>query len=129
NWACQMMADANQGGSSAPFLGTYSVSGGTLAVPYQTALQGGEDPKFVNTWVTIQNHPSNTENLYRVTSSSKVGDRVRTIQATVSKNPPSLVFDYEYFLNNWGWWWGGSLSGNGDNRANWDFDFRYGPTV
>jgi hypothetical protein len=58
-----------------------------------------------------------------------MGERVRTVQGTVRKNPPSQVFDYAYFLNNWGWWWGASITGYGDNRANWDFDFRYTPTV
>ncbi|MCX7016512.1 MAG: hypothetical protein NTW86_28805, partial [Candidatus Sumerlaeota bacterium] len=34
-----------------------------------------------------------------------------------------------YFLNNWGWWWGSSIAGNGDNRSNGDFDYRGGPTI
>jgi hypothetical protein len=54
---------------------------------------------------------------------------VRTIQATITVNPVSSVFDYEYFLNNWGWWWGSTISGNGGQRANWDFDFRSSPVV
>ena len=43
--------------------------------------------------------------------------------------PVSQVFDYEYFLNNWGWWWGNTITGNGGQRANWDFDVRQSPTV
>ena len=64
-----------------------------------------------------------------MTASARVGDRVRTVQGVVTKNPPSKVFDYEYFLNNWGWWWGNTITGNGGNRANWDFDFQYYPVV
>ncbi len=129
NWICQAIADSAQGGATAPFLGHYSVRDGTLHLTYQEGLKDGEDPLFGDTWVTVQNHPSGLTNLYLVTASSKEGNRTRTLQATVRKNPPSLVFDYEYFLNNWGWWWGSSITGNGDNRANWDFDFQYGPTV
>ena len=39
------------------------------------------------------------------------------------------MFDYEYFLNNWGWWWGSTITGQGAQRANWDFDFQGSPTV
>lgn len=44
-------------------------------------------------------------------------------------HPPSYVFDYVYFLNNWGWFYGSGITANGDIRSNGDFDFREEPTV
>ena len=129
DWGAQKIADATVGGPSAPFLGNYSVRGGQLNLSYMAALVSGSNSYFKNAWVSISNHPSGLANLYRVTSSARVKDKVRTIQATIRKNPPSQLFDYEYFLNNWGWWWGSSITGNGDQRANWDFDFRGNPRV
>jgi hypothetical protein len=74
--------------------------------------------------------PSNSpNNVYVITASARVNYKVRTIQAQITVRPISQVFDYEYFLNNWGWWWGNTITGNGAQRANWDFDFRDGPTV
>ncbi len=129
NWALQLVADATTGGTDAPFLGQYSVSDGSLGLPYMTSMRSQADSDFKDAWVTIANHGSGVTNLYLITSSAQVGNRARTLQATVKKWPPSQVFDYEYFLNNWGWWWGSTITGNGDNRANWDFDFRYNPVV
>jgi hypothetical protein len=73
--------------------------------------------------------PLNQPTFYSVISSAEVRGKTRTIQARVQYRPPSQVFDYEYFLNNWGWWWGASITGNGDNRSNWDFDYKDRPTV
>lgn len=33
------------------------------------------------------------------------------------------VFDYTYFINNWGWWYGDTIIGNGNLCANGQFDF------
>ncbi len=129
SWAVQAIADATSGGSSAPFLGQYSLTAGSVSVPYMASLKAEANSDFKEVWVTISNHPTGVTDLYLVTTSAQVGAHTRTVQATVRKNPPSLVFDYEYFLNNWGWWWGSTITGYGDNRANWDFDFRYNPTV
>ena len=124
NWGAQLIADS----SSSP-VGTYSASNDKITMQYMPGLKGGGSTAFQDAWLTIGNHPSGQANLYRVTASAKVGNRVRTVQANVQKNPASEVFDYEYFLNNWGWWWGSSITGNGGNRANGDFDFRGNPTV
>ncbi len=128
-WAAQKVADASSGGTNAPFLGKYKISDGTLTLPYLQALATSSDSDFENAWVTIENSPARVANHYLITVSAKVGEKTRTVQVLMEKNPPSQVFDYEYFLNNWGWWWGSSITGDGDNRANWDFDFRHGPTV
>ncbi len=43
---------------------------------------------------------------------------------------PSRVFDYGYFINNWGWFYGSSIICNGNARSNGQFDAAgYAPTV
>jgi len=42
---------------------------------------------------------------------------------------PSPVFDYAYFINNFGWFWGGPIYAHGEVRSNGNFSFRYGPKV
>lgn len=124
-WAAQKIGD--EASTNLTFLGQYSMGGGNLPLLYlETAAA---TTRLKNVWVDIAGHPSGVANLFQVQASAKVGDKVRTLVAAVRKNPPSVIFDYEYFLNNWGWWWGSTITGNGDNRANWDFDFRYNPTV
>jgi len=126
SWGAQLIADAAN--TSAP-LGTYSAQSGTLALSYMTAACASPNTRFENAWLTVDRPSGMASDVFRVTASCQVGDRVRTVQANIRKNPASEIFDYEYFLNNWGWWWGASISGYGDNRANWDFDFRYDPVV
>ncbi|MBN1515716.1 hypothetical protein JXA32_04010 [Candidatus Sumerlaeota bacterium] len=127
-WAAQQIGDADEGGATAVFLGNYSDGDGDIDLDYLSSMGAGES-RLDDIWVTIENSPSGVTDMYRVTSSAKVGEKVRTIQALIRKDPPSVVFDYEYFLNNWGWWWGASITGWGDQRTNWDFDFRYNPEV
>ncbi len=43
---------------------------------------------------------------------------------------PSRVFDYAYFINNWGWFYGDTIYCNGNARSNGQFDVAgYKPTV
>ena len=43
---------------------------------------------------------------------------------------PSQVFDYAYFINNWGWFYGNTIVCNGNARSNGQFDAAgYSPTV
>lgn len=39
------------------------------------------------------------------------------------------IFDYTYFLNNFGWFWGSTIRANGEVRANANMDLKYTPTV
>jgi len=41
----------------------------------------------------------------------------------------SSIFDYTYFLNNFGWFWGGTITANGEVRANANFSLKYNPLV
>jgi hypothetical protein len=106
----------------------YSTSRNTL--PLDKLRSGARaDSSVGGAWVSIVQPASLTTNTYIITASARVNQKVRTLQAQVIVRPASQVFDYEYFLNNWGWWWGSTITGNGAQRANWDFDFRDGPTV
>ena len=66
-------------------------------------------------------------NVYTVTASSMVNSKVRTLAGHGHGISSQPVFDYEYFLNNWGWWWGTPIYGEGGQRSNWDFDFQGRP--
>ena len=102
--------------------GTYSMARESLSLPYEV-------PSDVTAaTLTIKQQPSSA-NIYEVTGAATVRGKSRAILAVVQRDPPSRVFDYEYFLNNWGWWWGAALTGNGAPRTNWDFDFRDRPTL
>lgn len=122
-WAAQGLADGRVS------IGRYSLDDDSISLDYYQSALASRETSLRNVWLTICAPTGGVANTYQVTSSAKVGSRVRTLRATVLINPPSKVFDYEYFLNNWGWWWGSSITGYGDNRANWDFDFRQSPTV
>jgi hypothetical protein len=54
----------------------------------------------------------------------------KTIAITISYEMlPSPIFDYAYFINNFGWLWGGGITANGDVRSNGNFSFNGDPTV
>jgi hypothetical protein len=53
----------------------------------------------------------------------------RKIAAKIARDLPSQVFDYSYFINNWGWYWGHDITSNGNVRSNGRFDFVDGPMV
>ena len=79
-----------------------------------------------NITVTITNLGNN---MYQVSSTSQVGNSTKTLNTTIQKNPPSKVFDYGYFINNWGWFYGSGITSRGDVRSNGRFDFRSRPRV
>jgi Tfp pilus assembly protein PilX len=63
-------------------------------------------------------------------STATVGNVTKQATAVVSYSmSPSRVFDYSYFINNYGWFYGGSITSQGDVRSNGDFSFKYNPTV
>ncbi|MDD5131811.1 MAG: hypothetical protein PHH44_04040 [bacterium] len=53
----------------------------------------------------------------------------KKIKAVIAKDPVSNIFDYCYFINNWGWYWGHDITAVGDIRSNGRFDFVDGPKV
>ncbi|MCM8813361.1 MAG: hypothetical protein NC924_05420 [Candidatus Omnitrophica bacterium] len=42
---------------------------------------------------------------------------------------PSDVFNHSYFINNFGWYWGSTITSNGDVRSNANFSFMNNPKV
>ena len=125
-WATQQTLDAQPGTGSSNY---FSTSGGSL--PLAELIAGGTsgDAAFKGAWVSVVQPAGGANNTYTITASSRVNDKVRTLQASITAFPVSQVFDYEYFLNNWGWWWGTPIYGQGGQRSNWYFDFQGGPTV
>ncbi|MBN1522162.1 MAG: hypothetical protein JW928_06485, partial [Candidatus Aureabacteria bacterium] len=67
--------------------------------------------------------------LFDVTSYATVNGDSKGIEALIEKNPPSKVFDYVYFLNNWGYMWGSSISVYGDMRSNGHFGIKSNPNL
>jgi hypothetical protein len=55
----------------------------------------------------------------------------RAVRATVRYSlAPSEVFDYAYFINNWGWFYGNTIRAYGNARSNGQFDCAgYAPTI
>ncbi len=121
-WAAQQILDNPPGAGSSNY---YSTVGGNLPTSAMVAPTNG-DANFKGAWVSIQNTSGKN---YLITSSARVNDKIRTVQASITTYPASTVFDNEYFLDNWGWWWGASITGNGAQRSNWDFDFHDHPTA
>ena len=126
-WATQHVLDGNA--PPAGITQTYSLSSANL--PLAELVSGGTngDVDLKGAWVTVAQLTNMPANSYIVTASSRVNNKVRTLQASITAYPVSTVFDYEYFLNNWGWWWGTPIYGQGGQRSNWYFDFQGGPTV
>ena len=108
---------------------TYSFTDRSLPVAQLVSAGTNGDTSLKGAWVTVVQPAGSPNNTYVITASSRVNDKVRTLQASVTAYPVSQVFDYEYFLNNWGWWWGTPIYGQGAQRSNWDFDMRDHPTV
>ncbi len=134
-WAAQNCLNSPPAAGSSNF---YSTANGTLPLAYmQSELSQSNNAGFAadtnsqlgNAWVSVVQPASQLSDVVLITASARVNNEVRTIQVNATLYPVSQVFDYEYFLNNWGWWWGNTITGNGGQRANWDFDFRYDPTV
>ncbi len=64
-------------------------------------------------------------------STAQINNITKKITAVIRYElVPSVVFDNAYFVNNFGWFWGNTITTQGDVRANGDFSFgSYSPTV
>ncbi len=61
---------------------------------------------------------------------SRGGTIRKVVAVTISYDmEPSPIFNYAYFINNFGWMWGGGITINGDVRSNGNFSFRGNPTI
>jgi hypothetical protein len=83
--------------------------------------------------VQITNVDTSVSDRRQVTlvSSSNINNITKQMTAVICYElTPSQVFDYAYFVNNFGWFWGNSINNQGDIRANGDFSFgAYHPKV
>ena len=97
---------------------------------YYLSLTGviNDSPGLDNVVISIKS-VNKGNNIYEVTSTATVGNSTRLGKAKVLYNPPSSVFDYVYFINNWGWFYGSGITVDGDVRSNGRFDFKYSPRV
>lgn len=100
------------------------------SITYKLAVTGivNDSPGLDDVTISISSQ-SKGNNLYAVTSSATVNNSTRIVKAEVLYNPPSHVFDYVYFINNWGWFYGSGIIAEGDIRSNGRFDFKYSPKI
>jgi Tfp pilus assembly protein PilV len=65
-----------------------------------------------------------------LTSIGTSGEVTRRMRSVIRYGlAPSRVFDYAYFINNFGWMYGGGITVNGDVRSNGNFGFQGNPVV
>lgn len=88
------------------------------------------DPSLDNIPINIQTAGTADPELFRITSTATVRNSTRSITAEIRYNPPAEIFDHPYFIDNWGWFYGNTITVNGDIRSNGNFSFgHYSPRV
>lgn len=112
-----------------PFVGQAVLDGASRVGAYSVSLTAIEQTTTSIT-VAVQatgylpDAPQNLGPTQRVTHWSAAQANVRYELA------PSEVFDYAYFINNWGWFYGSTIYCNGNARSNGQFDVAgYAPTI
>ncbi len=93
----------------------------------------GADYQGGKIWVTIERVQATRRPDQRILE-LKVHAQIHGVDRYVSEYvsyemAPARVFDYAYFINNFGWFWGSTITANGEVRSNGNFSFRYNPTV
>ncbi len=98
---------------------------------YEFPVTGQMDTgSYVVRLIDVKDSPTTIGRLVTLESEGIVKNASRKIRVVLWYGiSHSKVFDYSYFINNFGWWWGSIFISNGDVRSNGDFSFRYGPTV
>jgi len=110
-----------------------------VSIPYSTTFQLKGDDTALNTMeeeniaisiLYLGNEMYQISSTSQFSGSSGGSDKVENmINTFLEENSPAKVFDYSYFINNWGWFYGGPITSYGDVRSNGKFSFKYGPTV
>jgi hypothetical protein len=118
-------------GLASPTSPTITLNGVVAGVGnYTSALIGYAQPDSYNRYITVRSVGWVDRN-----GNGQLDDNEprRAIDQTFALSlDRSGVFDYAYFVNNYGWMYGfdnEQLIVNGDMRANGDFEFRYGRPV
>lgn len=72
--------------------------------------------------VTVSLNPNYTD-IYEVKAVAEMNGRKATLRSAIKYQPPSLIFDHAYFINNWGWFYGNTITAWGNVRSNGPFSF------
>lgn len=112
-----------------PFLGTQLLDGGNQVGAYTASLTLVDQ---TDESMTIQIDASGY--LPDAPMNLPAGEQVSEWEAVsvtvVYDLEPSQVFDYSYFINNWGWFYGNTINANGNVRSNGQFDVAgYSPSA
>lgn len=118
----------------------FAADGGINYGMWRVANQPIEDPVGTHTFnyaygnttvpVSVKITASATAQMYSVVSTATHNGKDRTITTSMIYNPPASVLDYAYFINNWGWFYGSSITDWGDIRSNGPFGFAdYRPQI
>ena len=126
----QGLSDLFAGGQVlTPFLGEDVLSNGSRVGAFSTSITSiQETPTSITVVLTSTGYvPAAPADLLP-------GERLiawSAVETTVQYNlETSEVFDYAYFINNWGWFYGNTIHCNGNARSNGQFDVAgYAPTV
>ncbi len=117
------------GGTYTPFVGKPMTTGGKKLGEYTvsaTAVARGTDGLDITIDATGY-YPATPKN----TPSGGMAPQRKSIRVTMYIGlERSRVFDYAYFINNWGWFYGNTITCNGNARSNGQFDVaNYKPTI
>ncbi len=97
-------------------------SGGTVVGEYDTAVDvtGGSSSSARQIMISSFGY---TPNKAAFMSGDPRSSRVEVKGTIDVEMDTSSVFDYSYFINHWGWFYGDTIICNGNARANGQFDF------
>jgi hypothetical protein len=117
------------GGVLTPFVGEAVIDGAAQVGEFTVAMESiAQTQESITITIDVTGYvPAAPINL-------PPGERVKSwsgLRVTVRYElTPSRVFDYAYFLNNWGWFYGSTIICNGNARSNGQFDAAgYAPWV
>ncbi len=124
----QMSSMRNASRLDAPFLWYESLNGSVLhdgTLLSKDGIDYGQYDVTVTAVVTVDSFSRDIrcEITGYVPSKDALRPATRTIDAVIRVTlGRSEVFDYVYFLNNWGWYYGSTIIANGNVRSNGQFD-------
>ncbi len=118
---------------------TNSIGTGSFVVNFDTSVEPLRQqlPGFTDLRVGIRSAPVDVGNRAEVTffgTASRVIGRGMPVSVTIAERVSfgvdrSKVFDYAYFVNNYGWFEGSTITANGDVRANGNMSLSQSPKV
>ncbi|MEM7305768.1 MAG: hypothetical protein AAF682_03815 [Planctomycetota bacterium] len=112
-----------------PFVGEQVSTGGGHVGSYSVTLTQGD--LTADTFAVTIESTGYLPDAPQALGPGQRTDHWASLEVTVQFSlVPSDVFNYAYFINNWGWLYANSLSCNGNAGSNGQFDMAgYGPTI